>query len=308
MEKMSEQIHYEGGQENIVKVFSEIKRFAIEGKQSGKSPTLLVLGGAQRGAYSGGGVIALEKEGLRNGFDTVIGISTGAPVVSYFITGQSVVGTTIYYDDNTKGKFIKPRELRVDITWLCDTFRGKYNDKGLDVQKLKESETEVIYAATRESDGECVFLKAKEMEDPIEGIRASAAIPFLYRDDVVIDGTRYLDGDLSGTLPIKKIISEVNPTSLLIFANRPAKQNGGMMYKLIKRYAEDEFDKKYLESLRNQDQEFMQELDLLKKSGIPYTIIWTDNLVGSLEVNSTKLENAAKRYEEYVRDLIRGVK
>lgn len=308
LESFKDSIHYEDGTEkgeNLRKVFSEIFEYADKEKESGKKPLLLVLGGAQRGVYSGGGVIALEKAGLRNGFATVVGVSTGAPVVSYFITGQSEIGNTIYIEDNTGKEFISLKGFKVDVKWLCDVFRGKFNNKGLDVEKLKMSDTNIFYVATESKSDKCVLLNAKELDDPIKGIEASAAIPFLYGKDVNINGENYVDGDVGGQFPVTKILDEIKPTSMLVFANRPKEVKPGLMYRLLSKYAKEDFDKKFIESFKQQDEEFQRELKVLEDSGIPFTIIWTDNLVNNLEKNPKKLKVAARMFERYVTTLIR---
>ena len=78
------------------------KRLAGEEFESG--PVLIVGGGGQRGPFGGGWVMALENLNLRNAFKTVVGVSTGAPTISYFLAGQAAVGTSIYFEENVRDK------------------------------------------------------------------------------------------------------------------------------------------------------------------------------------------------------------
>src|SRR4051812_1984871 len=53
--------------------------------------------GLMHGVYGGGVVTGFEKMGYQDSFDLLVGVSTGSAIVSYFMTGQSRIGTSIYY-------------------------------------------------------------------------------------------------------------------------------------------------------------------------------------------------------------------
>ena len=258
-----------------------------------------------------GGVTALEKLGFRNGFKTLIGISTGAPVISYFAAGQSALGTSIYYEENISNNFINFNKIFrrgkqiVDINFICDIFRGKVKNKKINLDSFYKNNSDIFYVLTNEKTGNPYFLNAKAVYDPIEGIRASAAIPVLYSDDVVISGRKYVDGAVAGDFPIKKILKEVKPTSILIFANRHKTFVTPFLEKLFIYYASIGKSVGFKNSFKNSELNFKINLNFLQKSKLPYVIIWTDNKVGTFEQNAKKLKAAANRFEKFVFKLLK---
>lgn len=86
---------------------------------------LIITGGGQAGAFSGGVVLGLEKLGLSDVFDFVIGVSAGAAAGMYLLSHQAELGTSIYYEDNVKNKFINFLRLRkiMDIDSLEVVFK-----------------------------------------------------------------------------------------------------------------------------------------------------------------------------------------
>jgi hypothetical protein len=92
-------IHFEGQPKLVFGELQKRRDDLRNGIENNSNPVLMVLGGTLRGCYGGGGVIALKKMGLTDAFKTVIGISTGAPTVAYFLANQPEIGTSIYSEE-----------------------------------------------------------------------------------------------------------------------------------------------------------------------------------------------------------------
>lgn len=301
-------IHHEG---NAKKVFEDISRFSkLENSEriTKQGPLLIVCGGGQMGVFSGGGAMALEKLGLRNGFKMAVGISTGAPVVSYFLAGQAEVGTSIYFEENaSKDSFIDFKnnlegQSVMDIRKLYNLFSN--GQKKLNIAALLENHTQVYYAVTNKLSAKGLLLNAKEIPDPIKGIEASCAVPELYNQDVIInlDGKdlRLVDGSVALPLPIKDSYSIHKPTSVLIFANRPKMRKETWLYRLIRAYAANIVEISIKNNIYKSDEVFNSELQFLKKSGVPYVIIWTDHTVTNLDKRANVLKTASTNFMNYV--------
>src|SRR3989344_5711169 len=89
------------------------KKMLSEGNPAHASikTALIIGGGGMRAAYSGGIVTGFEESGLSDVFDVVVGISAGSAVCAYFLSGQSELGASIYYEDLVGREFINPARI-----------------------------------------------------------------------------------------------------------------------------------------------------------------------------------------------------
>jgi predicted patatin/cPLA2 family phospholipase len=176
---------------------------------------LIIEGGGMRGVFAGGVMIGLEKLGLTEAFDYIYASSSGSCAGAYFLSKQTSIGTSIYYEDLTGYRFIKPWKLRsaADIDYLCDViFRHK---KKLDTKKIKKSKTIFkIFVADADS-GECTFYTNKDKVDLIDVIKASCALPLYYNKSVTIGEKEHMDGHIGKSLPIEDAITD-GCTDLLV--------------------------------------------------------------------------------------------
>ncbi len=302
-------IHADGDPE---KVFRNIYNFSDLRKVSEpkEGPLLFILGGGQRGVYGGGGVSALEDLKLNNGFKTVVGISTGSPAVSYFLAGQANLGTSIYYEENTGDEFINLQGM--DITWLCNqVFRQ--GTKKLNIEKVFENPTDIFFTATDANTGLIEILNAKKIPDIVEGIRASCAVPELYKDEVILKingkNERVVDGGVASSFPVREILNIIEPTSILVFANTIKPHRDNYIKKFLRKYISLVVNWKLEKDLLYKENKLIQEVKFLKKyckkNSIPYCIIWTDGNVGPLEKKSEKLKQAGEDFKNFVLKLAR---
>lgn len=306
-------IHHEG---DAKKVFEDIRSFArniTSGKTPETGPLLLVGSGTQLGVFSGGGVRALTQLGLVSGFKTLVGVSTGAPVVSYFATGQANVGTEIYFGPNTGSEFINFRRAlsggtMVDLDWLYDKNICS-GERAIDILKLKNSVSDIYYAVTRLEDAKGFLLPAKKFLDPCLAMKGSCAIPELYTGEVRVsseelgENVRVVDGWVALPMPIMEAFEIRKPTSVLVFPNRPQIHKDTLIEEVIKKYQSLVIDEKLSQKFLQAEDRFWEEISFLKNSGVPYTIVWTDNSIDSNETDQEKLKQAADNFEEYILSL-----
>ena len=311
-------IEHEG---DAKKVFLDIEKFRedrVKGIEPERGPLFIVLQGAIRGAYGGGGVSALEDLGLRFGFKTAVGVSTGSPTVAYFLSGQSHVGSTIYYEECVTPEFMNIRRGAeggnvLDISWLVEKAFSE-GKKKLDLLEFFRNPTNVYMAVTDYFSGEGYLLNAKDKnQNPVtEILHASCAVPELYMNEVKVNVNgelkRVIDGAVGFPLPVKKSIEMFSPSSILIFANRSKASKDTFLDRLAAKYFAiiNNPDKKrdgIEKDIMSNKEIFEENLYELKYSGIPYLIIWTDKKVGNMEHDPVKIKKAVQDFYDYVFNL-----
>lgn len=163
----------------------------------GRKITLILFGGIMAGIRGAGAVVALQEMGLQDAFDEIYSVSAGFANASYFLSGQTKLGTSIYYDDLCGNKFIdfrKPWKV-VNIDYAVDVMCNK---KILNVGRIMANPTKLHVKLLDAKTKEVTY---KEVHDvPIvqymEMMKAAIAIPYLYPHSVQVGLGRYNDSDL----------------------------------------------------------------------------------------------------------------
>jgi len=181
---------------------------------------LIIEGGGMRGAFSGGVMVGLEKLGLTEAFDYVYASSSGSCAGAYFLSKQTELGASVYYDDLDGFKFIKPWKISraADIDYLCDTiFRLK---KKLNISKIRNNKSIFkIFVADADS-GDCRYYTNRDKVDLIQVIKASCALPVFYNKAVTIGSNEHMDGRIGKSLPIEDAITD-GCTDVLVVTTVP---------------------------------------------------------------------------------------
>lgn len=257
----------------------------------------------------GAQVTALTDVGYSEVFDFAVGMSTGAPTVAYFLSGQARVGTSIYYEDLPANKFIHMRRMltggdAADIDMLCSIFRGELGNKKLDEQKVLDARTRAFISAIQYKTGKLKLFDAYLHGSIIDLIQASIAMPIFYRRKVYINGKRYIDGSIGYGLPSLEFIRKrFNPTDILILANRDSEhliRETPIWFKIAEHAAYSTLPQN-IRNLLRQDKLFkLNRLNAIRGSGIRYAIVWNKYL-NYYEMNSAVLkEHADVAYKHFM--------
>lgn len=199
-----------------------LKRKNTGNKNDGRKIGLIFEGGGMRGVFGGGVARGLSKMGLRDCFDVVYGSSSGSCSATYFLSGETTKGDSIYYENLDKYKFIKPWRLSnlMDIDHLGDIFRdGK---KSLTQQIVKDSDTLLKIYVSNATTGTHKCFTNKDKIDLVKLMMASCAAPGFYNKPVKIGRIDYLDGNVEKKLPIEEALKD-NCTDILVVST--AKEN-----------------------------------------------------------------------------------
>lgn len=207
-------------------------------------PLLLIMGGGMKGASGAGQAllglpavleslahssrtsVASESSAvsLDQVFDTVVGISAGAPTAAYVLNEeQASAGASIFYKECTKGEFISrklkrlPRIMDIDVV----TQAMSHGEKALEQRRVLDSKADFFIVVTGKEDGKCELIDAKTAKPGMmDAIAASMAVPIAYKKAIEVNGKEYIDGAFS-PVPLEEIIKKFNPTDILILPQVP---------------------------------------------------------------------------------------
>ena len=209
--------------EHVIKLLQSRVRQGTDARQmDGRKLGLVVEGGGMRGVLSAGSLLAVDLLGFRSCFDVVYAVSAGSVNAAYFLSGQGRLGITVYFDDISSRRFINPWRAwkMVDVDYVYDHLVPQV--KPLDEAAIRRSLQEFFVTATDVHTGENVLLDAKDPTVSVARfLKASSALPILYNRKVVISGKSYMDGGVSGGLPIDWAIAQ-GCTDLLVLLSRPS--------------------------------------------------------------------------------------
>jgi predicted patatin/cPLA2 family phospholipase len=182
---------------------------------------IVVEGGAMRGIFAAGVLDVFLEQGF-DPFDLAIGSSAGACNLASHLAGQHERNRRCYTTQMRRAAFSDARRfLRgghwLDMDYLWDAFA---KEDPLDAAAAAASRTRLVVAATAVETGEPAFLEPGA-DALSEVLRASSAVPVLYRGFVELDGRRYADGGVTAPIPIEEAFRR-GATKIVVIRSRPA--------------------------------------------------------------------------------------
>ncbi len=167
---------------------------------------LIVEGGALRGIFSAGVLDGFLRRSF-NPFDFSIGVSSGASNLAAYLAEMEGRNARIYMDHSLRPEFVNPaRFLRgghlMDLDWLwVVTIR----DMRLNRKVIYSKGKPFFAVMTDVASGRAVYEETRP--DNLEDVlKASSAMPLLYRGFPVIDGRPMADGGIADALPVAEAI------------------------------------------------------------------------------------------------------
>ncbi|WP_145536378.1 patatin family protein [Yersinia alsatica] len=183
-----------------------IEPLAYKPYQPGKM-ALVCEGGGQRGIFTAG-VLDEFQLARFNPFDLMIGTSAGAQNLSAFICGQPGYARRVITRYTTTANFFNPlRFVRgghlIDLDWLVDITSQQLPLAIESAEQHLQNGREFLMCACRSDDFEPTYISPTR-ESWLPAIKASSAIPGLYRQGVDLDGVSYQDGGISDAIPVEE--------------------------------------------------------------------------------------------------------
>ena len=173
-----------------------------------------------RGVLSAGSLLAMDLMGFRSCFDEVYATSAGGVNAAYFLSGQGILGITVYFDSISNRRFINPwRVLKmVDVDFVYDDIVTHV--KPLDEAAVRRSPTKFLLSMTDAHSGRSVLFDVRATPEPIPRmLKASSALPVLYNKVVSLTGGEYVDGGVSDAMPVRQAI-KAGCTDILVLATK----------------------------------------------------------------------------------------
>jgi predicted patatin/cPLA2 family phospholipase len=182
---------------------------------------IVVEGGAMRGIFSVGVLDVFLERGFEP-FDLAIGASAGACNLASHLARQSGRNARCYFDLMTRREFIDVRRALgrrsiVDLDWLWNQLAER---EPLDVGAIASSPVEFVVVATSADTGDPVYLRP-EPARMLAALKASCALPGLYRARVEVDGVDLFDGGVSDPVPAEQAY-RLGARRILVIRSRPA--------------------------------------------------------------------------------------
>ena len=255
-----------------MKVLKKINLFGKK-KKFPKKKVIILEGGGMRGIFLVGVLQAFSERGYFP-WKLAIGSSAGALTGAAYLTGQIYLARDAYFTKLLSGKFIhfanvfKQDKHILDLDWMIDTIvQGK---ESLDIGKLKKACPLLITATAVHENGppETVFLDSQK-DDPLIALKATAALPFLYRGFVHYQEHIFLDGGLLAPIPYQKALSSgFREKDILVLLTRPKgyrkKEESFWIKTIYESYYKDPKYKHLVACLLNRHELYNQILDDLE--------------------------------------------
>lgn len=268
---------------------------------------LIVEGGGMRGVFAGGALLALEELGHSSSFDILYASSSGSCASAYFLSGETQKGLSVYLEDLTGFKFIKPWRLTkiMDIDFLVDeVFRKR---KRLNQARLKNNRTELKIYVTDAETGKPECFTNRDGVNILKVIKASCALPIWYNRAVKVGNITAVDGNALKALPIDSAITD-GCTDLLVISTVPKyyrEATGRKIVRAIKRQFLSTFSYHYRQTYSQKYADYNESLDIIfgKKrihGKLNLYTICPDNFYQTFELRKSFLEKAALEGKEKV--------
>jgi predicted patatin/cPLA2 family phospholipase len=198
--------------------------------------SLVIGGGAMRGAVAGGMLAVLEDAGANGVFDHVYGASAGATTGAIFLAHQCRQLLPLFLKRLASRKFIRMTShgLYTDIPYVYQKLLKE--EAPLQINHIRRQRTVLHIAVTDVDTGKCHWFTNHDTVDMLTALQASAAIPAFYNIPVTIDGARYLDGGIAEPFSVSKAIAD-GATHLLVLSTVPEDYRAVNRHPLVERWA-----------------------------------------------------------------------
>jgi predicted patatin/cPLA2 family phospholipase len=234
---------------------------------------LVLEGGGMRGIFLVGVLQAFTERGYFP-WKLVVGSSAGALTGAAYTAGQVYLARDAFFTKLLSNRFIhysnvfRPDKHILDLDWMIDSII-KSREK-LNIKKLRQS-CPLLITATAVHENlppETIFLDSKT-DDLFTALKATAALPYLYRGFVRYKELALLDGGLLAPVPYQKALSSgYREEDILVILTRPQgyrkKEISFWVKNIYELYYKDPKYTHLVETLLNRHQIYNQILDDLE--------------------------------------------
>lgn len=168
---------------------------------------LVAEGGGQRGIFTAGVLDSWLHSGF-NPFDLLIGTSAGAQNLSSYMTCQKGFGRNSITSLSRDPKFFNlSRTLvgkhAVDLDWYFNQVENSEQALNIDCGEKRLTSRQLLFTATKADDHSAAFFEPTR-DSWLTLLKASSALPLLYKKGVKIDENYYVDGGVAAPVPVEE--------------------------------------------------------------------------------------------------------
>ena len=181
---------------------------------------LVVEGGAMRSVFSAGILDGFLSRQF-NPFDFYIGVSAGAYNLTTYLAGRSGASLKTMIEFGLNKKFISyMRFIRgghlLDLDWI---FKVALMKLDLDFDAIYQYEKQFYICVADVDTGDAVYINTNK-HNIISTMKASTALPLIYREFPKIDNRAMTDGGVADPMPVAKAI-ELGAKRIMVIRARP---------------------------------------------------------------------------------------
>lgn len=267
-----------------------VSHLASKDAQSNASPqvALIAEGGGQRGIFTAGVLDAWLDDGF-DPFDLFIGTSAGSQNLSSFLARQKGYAKRLIRGLSRHKRFYRlGRGLVggnvVDLDWYFEQTRQGMFKLDLNAATASLGHRQLLITTTNASDRKGYFLSPSSKSQWRELLKASSALPFLYKQGVkltpwltdkacnngasdhsaAIDSDFYLDGGLAAPLPVREAYRRGARKIVVIrTVNEDFQAQSAWVHKLKSWICVSGFCPKTIDYLVQHEQAYQDELDFI---------------------------------------------
>ncbi|MBS4538641.1 patatin family protein [Clostridium sp. D2Q-11] len=193
------------------------KRKAYE---SNDLSALVVEGGAMRGIFAAGVLDTFISQGF-NPFSLCIGVSAGATNLSGYLAHMKGRNMTVITKYSTKPEFINlTRFLQggdlLDLDWLWDI---SLKELDINIDKIMEFQGKYLIGVTNIETGKAEYIEPRK-DNINDVLKASSALPLVYRKYIKIDNKKYADGGIADPIPVIEAYNR-GAKNIMVIRSRP---------------------------------------------------------------------------------------
>ena len=192
-----------------------------------KDAALVVEGGGQRGIFTAGILDSWLAHDF-NPFSLLIGTSAGAQNLSSYMTKQlghakrSIMQLSKHPDFFDIKRPLSGRNT-VDLDWYFDRVNDPEYQLNMNCAQAQLKNRQLLFSATN-INGFCPTFLEPTAENWLTMLKASSALPYLYKKGVAIGDGHYVDGGVVLPIPIQEAYHR-GAKKIIVLRTVPAHQN-----------------------------------------------------------------------------------
>jgi predicted patatin/cPLA2 family phospholipase len=206
-------------------VLALLRSRAAGERDDGARIALALEGGGMRGVVSAGMAAAIERLGLTECLDLVVGTSAGALNGAALVAGVAEGCCTAYHAAFTTRRFINPYRLLIGRAAVDVAFTIDHADEALDAERHERAVMSRLplhcVATDVDTAAPVVLSELRSVQDMRSALLASSRMPWVGGAPVSFRGRRFLDGGLAESIPYRTAIA-LGATHVLALMTRPS--------------------------------------------------------------------------------------